>query len=215
MKHPLSLVLLAIVSLPRPAAAAGGWAFQASAGAAVNLETPLTVRQAGEPDLDLDGDYETRPFESPLYYMLRAGRWRGSAGWEIELIHHKLFLRDPPPEIHDFSISHGYNLVTADRAWELRRLILRAGAGVVVAHPESTVRGRTLDPEDTNLGGGYHLTGPVLQLAAEKRVDFGRRWFLGIEGKVIGARAVVPVAGGDAEVPNVALHALVGLGWRR
>jgi hypothetical protein len=217
---PRSLVLVAILSfllvllLSGPLAAEDGWVFQGAVGVVENLETSLTIRQSGSPDIEVDADYETRPFESPLYYMLRAGRWRGRAGWEIELVHHKLFLPNPPAEVHDFSISHGYNLLTVNRAWEARWLILRAGAGVVVAHPENTVRSRTLDPSDTNLSGGYHLTGPVLQLAAEKRFALGERWFIGLEGKITGARAEVPVAGGDADVPNVAFHGLVGIGWR-
>lgn len=216
MMLPRSLVPVAVLSflLPFPLAAEDGWVFQGSVGVVENLETSLTIHQSGSPDLDVDADYETRPFESPLYYMLRAGRWSGRAGWEVELVHLKLFLRNPPPEVHDFSISHGYNLLTVNRAWETRRLILRTGAGAVVAHPENTVRGRTLDPSETNLSGGYHLAGPVLQLAAEKRFALGERWFVGLEGKVSGARAEVPVAGGDADVPNVALHGLVGIGWR-
>jgi len=210
-----TLVLISILSflLPLSLAAADGWVFQGAVGVVENLETSLTIRQAGSPDIEVDADYETHPFESPLYYMLRAGRWRGRAGWEVELIHHKLFLQDPPAEVHDFSISHGYNLLMVNRAWEVRRLLLRAGAGAVIAHPENTVRGRTLDPGDTNLSGGYHLAGPVLQLAAEKRFALGERWFVGLEGKITGARAEVPVAGGDADVPNVVLHGLVGIGW--
>ena len=84
----------------------------------------------------------------------------------------------------------------------------------MIAHPENRVRGRELEAGETNLGGGYHAAGPVLQAGAEKRFAFGERWFLGLEGKLSAARAEVPVAGGEAEVPNVAAHALLGLGWR-
>lgn len=203
-----------LVSTAIPAAAVEGWTFQASVGAVANLESSLEIRQEGFPDLEMDAGYETRPFEGPLYYSLRAGRWSGRGGWELELIHHKLFLQDPPPEVQYFAVSHGYNLVTVNRAWDLRRLILRVGAGPVIAHPESEVRGRVLDPEDTNLGGGYHFAGPALQVGAERRFDLGERWFLGLEGKASASRAEVPVAGGEAEVPSYALHALIGLGFR-
>ena len=209
----ISVVVLAfLVSLPL--AAEDGWVLQGSFGAVESLETRLTIRQSGFPDIKTDADYETRPAESPPYYMLRAGRWQGGAGWELEMIHHKLFLQNPPPEVQRFHISHGYNIVALNRAWEVRRLILRAGAGVVVAHPESTVRGRNEDPSDANLSGGYHLTGPALQIAAEKRFALGEHCFLGLEAKVTTARATVPVAGGDADVPNTAFHGLVGLGYR-
>ncbi|HEX7184716.1 MAG TPA: hypothetical protein VF756_23020 [Thermoanaerobaculia bacterium] len=214
LRRTIALVLFLALLPGRPAAAEEGWTFQAAVGAVTNLETSLEIRQDGFPDIELDAEYETRPFEGPLYYSLRTGRWRGRGGWEVELIHQKLFLQDAPPEVQRFAISHGYNLVTLNRAWDLRGLILRIGAGPVIAHPESEVRGRVLDPQDTNLSGGYHLAGPVLQAGAERRFDLGDKWFLGLEGKASASRAEVPVAGGEAEVPNVAFHALIGLGFR-
>lgn len=183
-------------------------------GEVANLETSLEIRQRGSPTIEQDADYETRPFEAPLYYSLRAGRWRDRTGWELELIHQKIFLQNRPSQVQRFDISHGYNLVTVNRAWELRRFVLRLGAGVVIAHPENEVRGRALDPEDTNLSGGYHLGGPALQAGIEKRFELGDRWLLGIEGKASAARAEVPVAGGEADVPNAALHLLVSFGFR-
>jgi hypothetical protein len=217
MKHPLLLLAFLASALALPAAAIAeddGWVFQGSIGAVANLETSLEIRQDGFETIDLDADYETRPFESPLYYSLRAGKWRNGRGWELELIHQKVFLQDPPPEIQYFAISHGYNVLTLNRAWEARGLVWRIGAGAVIAHPENEVRGRVLDPGDTNLSGGYHLTGPSFQAGAEKRFALGDRWFLGLEGKATAARAVVPVAGGEAEVPNAAVHALLGIGYR-
>ena len=200
--------------LALPAMAEDRWVFQGSLGAVANLETSLEIRQEGFETIELDADYETHPFESPQYYSLRAGWWRGRGGWEIELIHQKIFLQDPPPEIQSFSISHGYNLLTVNRAWEARGLVWRIGAGAVIAHPENEVRSRVLDPDDTNLSGGYHLTGPSLQAGAEKRFALGERWFVGLEGKATVARAVVPVAGGEAEAPNAAVQALLGFGYR-
>jgi hypothetical protein len=212
----LSLPLLALLSLGawRPLLAAE-WDVRLALGAVANLETSLQIRQAGFEEIRIDdADYETRPFESPQYYSLRAGRWEERRGWEIELIHQKLFLRNPPPEIQGFAISHGYNLVTVNRGWQLGPVVLRLGAGGVIAHPESTVRGRS-QPQDGGLfEAGYHLTGPALQGAVERRFELGRRWVVGLEGKATAARAQVPVAGGEAEVPNLALHALLGLGYR-
>ena len=206
---PYLFFLLAV-----PLYAEDGWTFQTSVGAVSNFETPLKIRQSGFEEIEVDADYESRPFESPLYYSLRAGRWTGRTGWELELIHQKVFLMNRPPEVQRFDISHGYNLVTVNRGWDLRGWLLRLGAGVVIAHPENTVRGRDLDSGDTNLSGGYHFAGPALQAGVERRVGFGARWFLGVEGKLSAARAEVPVAGGEAEVPNVAGHLLLGLGYR-
>jgi len=209
MKIRLAVPLLAALAA-FPAQAQPRWTFQVSVGEVANLETSLEIRQEGSPRIELDADYENRGFDAPLYYSLRAGR----SGWELELIHQKLFLKNRPPEVQRFDISHGFNLVTINRAWEARGFVWRIGAGAVVAHPENEVRGRELDPGDTNLGGGYHLAGPALQAGIEKRVELGERWLLGLEGKASAARAQVPVAGGEADIPNAALHLLVGFGFR-
>lgn len=204
----MKLCTIALLLAAAPVSAQ--WTFQVYVGDAVNLETSLEIRQEGSPPIELDAEYEGRGFETPLYYSLRAGR----SGWELELVHQKLFLENRPPEVQRFDISHGFNLVTVNRAWERPRFVWRIGAGAVIAHPENEVRGRELDPADTNLSGGYHLAGPVIQAGIEKRFEVGRRWLLGVEAKASAARAEVPVAGGEAEVPNAALHLLAGFGFR-
>lgn len=209
MTYPRFALLTLSVFLAIPAFAEEGLVFQASLGTAESFKTGLTIRQSGFEDLDFDANYETQPFKDPLYYSLRAGWWRGRGGWEIEIIHHKLILSNAPPELRRFEISHGYNYVTLNRGWDLGRLLLRAGAGAILAHPEGSVRGQPVNPENE-----YHWTGPALQVGVEKRFTFRERWVLGIEGKVSAARAVIPIPGGEIDAPNVAIHALVGLGYR-
>ncbi len=209
MKYPRIIPLVLFACSAVPALAEEGLVFQASLGMAESLQTSLTIRQSDFEDLDFDADYETQPFTDPVYYSLRAGWWRGRGGWELEVIHHKLILRNPPPELRRFEISHGYNYVTVNCGWDLGRLLLRAGAGAILAHPEGSVRGQPVNPENE-----YHWTGPALQVGAEKRLAFRERWVLGIEGKISAARAVIPIPGGDVDAPNVAVHALVGLGYR-
>ena len=75
MRRLCRIVVLAL--LAAPAAAEEGWVFQASVGEVYNFDTSLKVHQEGFQAIDIDADYETRPFESPLYYSLRAGRWSG------------------------------------------------------------------------------------------------------------------------------------------
>ncbi len=46
--------------------------------------------------------------------------WSGTAfdvptQLSIELLHHRLFLRNPPSEVQSFSISHGFNPLTVGR----------------------------------------------------------------------------------------------------
>ena len=189
-----------------------GWSLQVSIGAPLNLPTPVTIRQGASPDLRFTARWETRPFEPPLYYAVRIGRWDRAGAWEIELVHHKLYLAHPPTEVQRFDVSHGFNLLLVNRAIAVNGVVLRGGPGVVVAHPENTVRQLPLPPNRTLLGGGYHVAGPALQFAAGRRWDGPGPLRLGVEAKVTGAWVRVPVASGRASVPNVALHALAGVG---
>jgi hypothetical protein len=197
----------------RDGAGARSYLLEGFLGAVANVATPLWIHQDGEPDLSTTGRYATRPFERPLYYAFRIGTRKRGAGWDVELIHQKLHLRRKPDPVERFSISHGYNLVLVNRAAFRRGGSTRIGLGVVIAHPETRVRGRD-GPRSGGLGGGYYLTGPAAQIAA------GGGWpliaTLGIglrlEGKLTAAFAEVPIANGEARVPNLAFHLLLGLG---
>jgi hypothetical protein len=200
--------ILPPLALSAPLAAEPGWAFQALLGGAWSRSSRVTIRQDGFQDLRFDANWETKPFTDPPYYSVRLGRWSRRGGWELEMNHHKLYLRNPPPEVEHLEVSHGYNLVTVNRAWDLGPVLVRAGAGPVVAHVEGSVRGRSFGTS------GYRWTGPALQVGVERRLALRERWLLGIEGKISAARAVIPVQGGELDAPNVAGHLLVSLGYR-
>ena len=189
-----------------------GWSVRLSLGASFNFPTRLTIRQEGAPTLATGARWAARPLELPLYYSVRVSRWDATGAWEVELVHHKLYLRNPPTEVQRFEISHGFNLVLVSRGVRAGNLVLRAGAGLVVAHPENVVRGEALAPARTLLGGGYHLAGPALQLGAAREWRGPGPLRLSAEGKVTGAWTRIPVARGWATVPNLALHALAGVG---
>jgi hypothetical protein len=182
-------------------------------GTAVNLETTLEVRQEGEPTIRLDARYDTRPLTSPLYYAVRLGLQDRAGAWELQIIHHKLHLSNPPEEIQHFEITHGFNILTVNRSFRFRGATLRLGAGVVVAHPESTVRDLGSNIEGI-LGSGYTLTGPAVLIGTGKAVEIADDFFVGAELQLTAARARVPVADGTADAPNVAVHVLFGAGYR-
>jgi len=171
------------------------------------------IRQDGHDELRLKSNWSTYALETPLYYGWRVTRWGEHAGWAFDLTHHKLFLQDPPPEVRSFAISHGYNLLTVQRLWERDRWFHGLGLGAVVAHPESEVRGRPFDEHGGLWGTGYHLSGP----SVAAMLGHTRR----IKGRVLGSAEVrltlsharVPISGGDALVPNLAVHGTVGVGW--
>jgi hypothetical protein len=206
---------VAALALTLAAPARGGepasWGVQLFVGVPFNARTPLTIRQEGEPDLRVHARWKTRPFERPFYYGVGVFRRRDGSEWSAELVHHKLYLSNPPPGVREFSISHGYNLVLLGHGREVAPGVWARGAlGAVVAHPESVVRGRELPQDRGPFGSGYHLAGPALSLGLEGRVPLGARARLAVGGRLTGAYAVVPVEGGSARVPNVAFHATAG-----
>lgn len=212
MRGLLAAWLAAILSAGA-ARAESGWSVQLGLGMPLNLPVPLSIRQSGEADLRLTARYETHPFQMPVYWGLQVARRSGGTDWALEILHQKLYLANPPPEVQDFSISHGYNLVTLSRGWRVGTgLWARLGAGTVLAHPESTVRGRALPQGGGIFGSGYHLSGVAVAAALEQRVRIVDGLHLALHAALTGSYGVVPVAGGSAQVPTVSLHARVALG---
>lgn len=210
-----ALVLtLLVAGLAAPAARGEtGWVVQASLGGALNLRAPIIIRQEGSPDLEFSTVLASRSTEFPLYYAVRVARWRDDRAWMVELRHHKLHLEDPPPEVEEFAISHGYNLVTVGRLGRAHGLVLGVAAGVVIAHPENVVRGRPLEGGG-NFGNGYHLAGPTGGVHAAREIPLRGSWALSVEASATASWARVPVAGGNADVPNFALHGTIGVSRR-
>jgi hypothetical protein len=128
------------------------------------------------------------------------------------LVHHKLYLANRPAEVSTFEITHGYNPILLNVAMEKWGVAFRAGAGIVLTHPQTTVRGLRF-PET---GGvlGWYVSGPAAQVGVSKRWEFGDHLLAGVEGKLVGAWARVPIVNGTADVPNLSLHGLVSAGWR-
>jgi hypothetical protein len=203
----------AVIGIAARAAADPVWSVRLLGGSAWNARTELTIHQAGEPDLRFHARWKTRGLEAPPYYVVGIARRDGGREWSLELVHHKLYLQNPPPEVQDFSVSHGYNLLLVGYGLELQAgLWARLGAGAVIGHPESTVRGRPLD-QTTGFLDGYHLSGAALSAGLEERISVFP-WLQVILGvRATAAYAEVPVADGFARVPNVAVHATAGLAF--
>ncbi len=177
------------------------------------MPSRLTIRQQGQPDIAFTARFATRPFAEVPYYAVRVGRESGRSAWEFELLHHKLYLANPPEEVQRFQMSHGYNFLLVNRAWRLAPFDLRAGLGVVMPHPENTVRGQRFDEGGGWLGTGWYFCGPGAQVAFARGLTFGH-WDVALEGKLTAAWTRVPVVSGSADLANVALHLLVVPGYR-
>jgi hypothetical protein len=181
-------------------------------GAPLNLNTPLKISQDGYPDLELTARYKTRPFESAYYYGLSFARWHGNDGWSIDMLHHKLYLDNPPPEVQYFSVSHGHNLVTLRRLWNRSGNIFSLGGGVVITHPESCIRNRHFDEYQGFAGKGFYLSGPAVDGGIGRHIRLNDRLFLSAEFRTTLSYVSVPIVDGDAKLSNVAFHFIVGLG---
>jgi len=182
------------------------------AGLQYNVPLPIVIRQSGRPDIRLTAHFSTRPLFEVPYYDVKVGVARRSWAYEIELVHHKLYLDNRPSEVDTFEITHGYNPILLNAVCEKWGIAFRAGAGILLAHPQSTVRGLRF-PET---GGvlGWFVSGPAAQVGVSKSWEFGRHLLAGLEGKFVGAWARVPIAEGSADVPNLSLHGLATVGWR-
>jgi hypothetical protein len=173
-----------------------GWHVEGSVGFIHNFSTDLTIDA-----LTINADYETRSFEGPLYYSVRAG----FAPWDVELIHQKIYLQNPEGEVQAFSVSHGYNLILLNYASRIYDFIIRVGGGAILAHPEIRFHENFFEP-------GYNLTGPAFQVSVQKKFPVSNRLFFSAEGKVTAARAHFSINDSEISAPNIALHALLGFG---
>jgi hypothetical protein len=182
------------------------WSIEIQTGSAYNLSTTLQIQQANQSNLEFDADYATKPWEDAPYYGYRISRRKYQSTWEIEFLHHKLYLENNPPEVQRFEITHGYNMLFVNHVWNLRNFDIRAGGGIVISHTESTIRNLPLET-------GYDLSGIAGQLGASKRLYLSHHFFLNLETKFTFSHASVSINQGDASVPNIALHGLVGIGY--
>ncbi|MGH7659280.1 MAG: hypothetical protein ACREL6_13675 [Gemmatimonadales bacterium] len=186
--------------------------FELFAGTSVSAPTPLTVTQEGEEDLHFTAHYSTRPFKDTPYYAARVGFWSGDRGWLIDFIHQKLYLEDPPAGIQGFNISNGFNILALSRGWKRGHLVLTLGAGVVITHPETRIRGRNIDPDRGFIWDGYFLSGGAVIGGINRRFPITGDFFLSLDGRMSASYVSVPTAGGHASVPNVAFHGHGGVG---
>jgi hypothetical protein len=187
-------------------------------GTAWSLPLPLILDMPDQ-RLAFRAHWSTRPFADAPYYAYRAGILRASRGAELELLHHKLYLENPVAPIEHLEITHGYNLPTANYAMPAGGWQLRLGFGLVVAHPEGRIKGRPVRGARRSLiGGGYHIAGATMQIALGRRYALGRgdvALTAAPETKLTASIARVQLEQGTLTVPNIALHALGGIGVRR
>jgi hypothetical protein len=192
------------------------WAVAAYLGTAWTSRASLTLdRGAGGSSTFTDVPFDSRSFESPLYYGYRFGWFTPTSGLGVEgeVIHLKVYARPGTlgPSVGRFSISHGLNMLLANAV--LRRPIdpsrrvyvtARLGAGVTVPHAESEIDGITQQQYEW---GSLALQGAI---GTELRVTGAVR--LLAEYKLTTAAPTVSVAGGTIRGRYLSQHLAAGLG---
>lgn len=183
-------------------------------GSAYNIPTPLTIRQDGYPDIHHTARYDTKPFGPYApYYAWRVAFWHGDIAWEVQHVHHRLFLRNTTPEIESFSIHFGYSYLMGGLAWRTHGVVLHLAGGTILTSPENRIRGKGVNTNTPDaLDTGYGLSGVGTSVAMTKSVQVSRH--LSVVGEVafMAASVSVPVFGGSAHAPNASLHGRFGLG---
>lgn len=207
-----STLVLILALAGRPAAAHAQVEVQAFFGSSVSLPTPLSITQQGEPDLHFTAHWATRPLLDTWYYAGRVGVWSGNRGWLFDFTHHKIYLTNGPDEIQKFRITNGMNLFTVSRGFRRGLFSYAIGAGPVITFPINRVRDRKLE-SGRGFWGGYFLSGANLMASATRQFPVAAGFFLSVDGRLSATYVRVPVAGGQASVPNLALHFHVGGGY--
>jgi hypothetical protein len=221
-KTKLALMcLFVIVFSAQTFAQEDGVEFEYAVGGAYNVPTLLSIYQDGYPVIRTgDAHYATRPFSGGNYHSFRVENWKNKTAWGIELVHHKLYLENPPSEVQKFDVC-GYNLMYITRTIDVREIseklhiIPRIGIGPVFAHPRNVVRGLEFADEsglNRDRFKGLYLAGATAQLSYQARYRLYKLFHLTGEIKVTGSYASMKVRNGHATVPNIAVHGLFGIG---
>lgn len=210
----LGVAALVTFGAPRESAAQT-LTFEAMGGTAYNVPTPLTIQQDGFPEIRFTAHYDTKAFGPYApYYSWRLDLWDAHGAWELQQVHHRLFLENTTPEVSLFEIHFGYNYFLAGRAWRAHGFILHADGGVIITNPESVVRGLRLNAASGGFfDAGYRLSGFGGGLSVSRRAMISTHFYLLADGGLLMAHAHVPVADGSASVPNVGFHGHLGVGF--
>lgn len=200
---------------------AASWAVDIQTGSALNLPAPLTLSQ-GAYQKSLTADYSTRAWGGGAapYYNIRVRKYRESNTtdfWSFELLHHKLWLDNLPPEVDEFRMTFGYNplLFSYGRTF-MPWLRAYAGLGPVFAHPKNTVNGKKLpdEPKVWPTGHRYVFVGWALQSGAEAFYNLNDNVFINFDLKLVASHSWrIPLVDGSAKTTPCSFHFNFGVGY--
>ena len=198
--------------------------FEFSGGIPYNLPAYINIHQNGFNDLKIsNAKFYSEPFDLPPYWDWRFSLNNKNSIYELEAIHHKLYLKNKPDEIARFSISHGFNMffINYGKIDDLHvnskdmntNFIYKLGIGAVFAHPETNIRGYSFEDSGDFLSTNYYLCGPAVNLSLGKRWYVLKRLYFNTEIKFTSAYVKIPIAQGHATVFTSTIQFIAGLGF--
>ena len=215
------------------------WTLTAYLGGAHTAQSSLRLQAAQlQTDLLLQPiSYQTKPFQSPLYYGYRVGYFFSrNFGLESEFTHLKVYAETDGiayiagtlhgvsmnetasinTVVQRFNITHGVNLLTANLV--ARKAFRQAGSSARFLLSGRVGGGATIPhPENEVLGISnnehYEVGAPAWQVGAGLEVRLWHRLYADSELKYTRTHEKVDIAQGTAESPLKSTHAVVGLVW--
>ncbi len=189
------------------------WSFELQFGVVQSLDLPLVFYQHGYPEIRLNkADYYSEPLNDPPYWNWRFSRWKKKKSIEFEAVHHKFFLKNPPPGVEMFQVTHGYNMLFLNRGWEVGKYIVRAGLGTGLVHPESRVRGLYYEFGSGLDLPGYRIRGITANLSGARQFPIGKYFFVNAEAKIHASVANIDIVNGHARMHTVVFQLILGPG---
>ncbi len=184
-------------------------------GTAYNFPTYLKIHQHGYNPIELWARYATRGFQAPVYWDYKLEFETEKRFLGLRSTHHKLHLTNPSPEISTFSITHGYNLVTAYFGWKRKYFDVLVGGGIAFSHPEGVVRNEYIALEEgiPLYGGKYRLTGPNFEVEIKRKWYFSKHLFFNAGGRFLVGYAKPKIIDGYVETYPIGFHVVAGLGF--
>lgn len=185
-------------------------------GSAYNFPTYLKIHQNGYKDIIINGaKFRTEGFVEPVYWDYNLDFETNKHFFGLRSTHHKLILKNPPPDIEYFDITHGYNFLIAYYGWKLKYFHLLVGGGIAFSHPEGIVRNSNVALDDgiSLIGGVYRLTAPNIEVATLRKIYFHKRFYFNAEIRFTAGYSKPKIINGYAETYPISLHGLFGLGY--
>ena len=162
--------------------AQNGWYLHSNWGYMHRFNSVLAIHST-DGDIVHKASWESKAFEDSPYYTLRVENWKGNKVSGLEWVHHKIYLKNNPSTIQDLSISDGYNMLFYNIGKRMNDLIYKWGVGVVIAHPDVTLTGRSRFWNDGGISGAY-FAGFATQYSLEKWFYQTKHHVFTLEGKV-------------------------------